>query len=372
MKKDEVIDSIRSLHDLSKAINSTLDIEEVVRMVMDKTRALMRSEKVLIYMLDSESRVLTLRNSQGFKVGEELPEEIRGAGDFDHCLVRRGRVLRIKDIVMGSGCEELTLVTRLLAGFIFAPLEVKGAVSGLIGVMNDKVKFSELELEIFCALGSQSAVAMENAGLYKRLKDGFLHTAEALAEAVGSRDPYTGGHTRRVVEYSLLIADALKLPPGERETLMLAATLHDIGKIGIEDSILGKGCALTTGETDVMKLHPEIGAKILSHVDEMRDVISGVRHHHEKYDGSGYPDGLSGEAIPLMARIIAIGDAFDALTTERPYSSAVDRGSACFELELSGGTHFDPHLVAVFCRQIREGMMEAGSVSPSPPSAVIR
>ncbi len=366
MKKEQVIDSIRSLHDLSKAINSTLDIEEVVRMVMEKTGALMRSEKVLIYMLDSERGALTLRNSLGFQDGDELPEEIRGVRGLDHCLMRRGRGIRVKDILARSGCEENTLIISILSGFIFAPLEVKGEVTGLIGVMNEKLTFSELELEIFCALGSQSAVAMENAGLYKRLKDGFLHTAEALAEAVGSRDPYTGGHTRRVVEYSLLIADALNMPPGERETLWLAATLHDIGKIGIEDSILGKGCALTGDETEVMKLHPEIGAKILSHVDEMRDVISGVRHHHEKYDGSGYPDGLSGEAIPLMARIIAIGDAFDALTTERPYSSAVDRGSACFELELSGGTHFDPLLVAVFCKKIREEMMEVERASLHP------
>ena len=371
MKKDEVIASIRSLHDLSKAINSTLDIEEVVGMVMEKTIALMRSDKVVIYMLDSESGALTLRNLLGFQEGDKPPVKIQGVGDFDHCLVRRGLVLRIEDIVSGSDLEESVFVSQSLAGFIFAPLEVKGELTGLIGVMSEQLTFSELELEIFCALGSQSAVAMENAALYQRVKDGFLHTAEALAEAVGRRDPYTGGHTRRVVEYSLLIADALKMPPEERETLGLAATLHDIGKIGIEDAILGKDTALTTEEAEMMKFHPDIGAKILSHVEEMRGVISGVRHHHEKFDGSGYPDGLSGDAIPLMARIIAIGDAFDALTTERPYRSAVDRGSACVELELSVGSHFDPCLVAIFCEKIREGVIDGNSAPPPSTGSVI-
>ncbi len=238
------------------------------------------------------------------------------------------------------------------ADMVFAPIEIKGEAYGLLGVTDGKERFSEIELEIFCALGSQSAVAMENANLYRRLKDTFLHTAEALAEAVNSRDPYTGGHVRRVEGYSLTLAGPLGLSAIEGENLRLAAIMHDIGKIGVDDAILRKGGDLTAEEEAVMRRHPEIGARILGLVDEMKDVIPGVRHHHERFDGGGYPDGLKGKNIPLEARIIAITDAYDALTTERPYRGAVEKEEALHRLREGSWTHFDPFLVEIFCEEM--------------------
>ncbi len=231
---------------------------------------------------------------------------------------------------------------------LFAPLEVQGETYGLLGVAGRSESFSQIELEIFCCIGSQAAVSMENASLHARLHSTFLHTAEALAEAINSRDPYTGGHTRRVQKYSLLLADSLDLTAEEKQTLCLAATLHDIGKIGIDDNILKKGGKLTTEEKRVMNNHPRIGANILQYVDEMQEVVPGVLHHHEWFDGSGYPDGLAGEQIPLQARIIAIADAFDALTTDRPYRKATHTEEAIRVLELDAGNHFDPALLGIF------------------------
>lgn len=352
MNKSEVIDSLRSLHDLSKAINSTLDIDEVVEEVLLKTSALMDSEEVMIALLENEKRVLTVHSYLSPGSREPQVKVFDRVKSFDHCLVHKGRVITMKEIVPKEDYDLYIEKMPQLADMVFAPLEIKGEAYGLIGILNGKKKFSTMKLEIFCSLGSQAAVAMENANLYKRLKLGFFHTAEALAEAINSRDPYTGGHARRVKDYSELIALALEMDEVEREKLSLASILHDIGKIGIDDAILRKGGALSAKEKLIMKEHPVIGAKILGHIEEMSEVIKGVCFHHERFDGAGYPEGLKGEEIPLYARIIAVADAYDALTTDRPYRKAIDKGAACEKLKKAAGTHFDPALVGPLCRQV--------------------
>jgi HD-GYP domain-containing protein (c-di-GMP phosphodiesterase class II) len=350
----EVIDSLRTLHDLSKAINSTLDIEEVVAMLMEKTSRLMRSDRVLLLLLDRQKRGLTVHSTYGFEEGELRVKRFRNVEPFDHCIVHKGTVITLKEIVPEDDYSELVYDMPFLADMVFAPLEVRGEAYGLIGVMGGKRSFTRVEIEIFCALGSQSAVAMENANLYGRLKNAFLHTAESLAEAVNSRDPYTGGHTRRVAEYSLLIAEGLGLSDEEKEMLKFSSILHDIGKIGIDDAILRKGGVLTEEEALKMREHPAIGARILGMVEEMKDVIPGVFLHHEWFDGSGYPKGLKGEEIPLQARIIAIADAYDALTTDRPYRKALDKNSAFEEVAGGSGAQFDSSLVEIFRRILIE------------------
>lgn len=349
MNKDDIIASLRSLHDLSKAINSTLDIDEVISQILDKASVLMGSDEAAVLLSSGDKTTLTLR---GYLApgSEETPPitTIERVRSFDNCIVRKGTVISFREIVPGDDYYRHIAKMPLLAEMVFAPLEIKGEACGLLGIRGGKEGFSKIELEIFCSLGSQAAIAIENANLYKRLKDTFLHTAEALAEAVGSRDPYTGGHTRRVVEYSLRIAGAIGISERERQSLKLAAILHDIGKIGIDDAILRKGGALAKEEEAVMRKHPEIGARILGHVEEMYYVIPGVCYHHEWFDGTGYPEGFKGEEIPLAARVIAVADAFDALTTDRPYRKAITRDAACEELSKGAGTHYDPSLVEAF------------------------
>lgn len=348
MQGKEIVESLRSLHDLSKAINSSLHPTEVADMICHKTAGLMQSDKVLLLLLDKEKSILSVHNHLGFE-DDELPVlKFHDIRSFEHCLVHKGTVISMTEVLAGQEQGKIRQAMPFLFDMFFAPLEVKGEVSGLLGVSGEPHEFSIIELEIFCSIGSQAAVALENANLYQRLRGTFLHTAEALAEAVSSRDPYTGGHTRRVQAYALHMAQALNLPDNEKDTLRLAAILHDIGKIGINDAILRKGEALTDEEKQEMRKHPEIGAHILSFVDEMREVIPGVGHHHEWFDGSGYPDGLKGKDIPLIARIISIADAFDALTTDRPYRKSAEPVEACIMLEKYAGSHFDPELLEIF------------------------
>jgi len=348
LKDKNIIESLRSLHDLSKAINSTLQIGEVVAMILDQTAKLMKAERVLILLLDKEKKELTVHSSLGFREKELPVKHFRNIRSFDHCIVHKGTVISIGEVLPNEKYKEFSAMMPGLMKMFFAPLEIKGEAYGLLGISGEQRNYSQVELEIFCSLGSQAAVAMENANLYKRLQAVFLHTAEALAEAIDSRDPYTGGHTRRVQKYSLLLAHSLGLTRDAREALRLAAILHDIGKIGIDDAILRKKGALSQEEKAAMRTHPDIGAKILAHVEEMGDVIPGVRHHHEWFDGSGYPDSLKGEEIPIHARIISIVDAFDALTTDGPYRKALTEKKALSKMEKGSGSHFDPNLLKTF------------------------
>ncbi len=354
MDETKIIDSLRSLHDLSKTINSTLNIKEVEGMVMEKTSQLMKSGRVMILCLDRKEKVLNVHRTLGFDEKELWLKKFHNVQPFDHCLVHKGKVITVEEVLPEADYREFLKSMPFLSDMVFAPLEIKGEAVGLLGVSDHKHGFSKIGLEIFCSLGSQAAVAMENANLYRKLKEAFLQTAEALAEAVNSRDPYTGGHVKRVVGYSLKLAESLDLSDKETEDVRLAAILHDIGKIGIDDAILRKGGALDTNEKAAMKEHPAIGARILEHIEEMEGVIRGVRHHHEQFDGSGYPDKLKGEEIPFQARIIAITDAFDAITTDRPYSKAIAKSDALRKLRENGGSHFDPSLVENFCRAMDE------------------
>lgn len=345
---ETIIRSIRTLHDLPKAINSTLDITRVEEMLLQKTSQLMGSAKVVILLLDEEKRSLTIHNAFGFEPSELPPARFEDIHPFDHCIVHKGSVITLEEVLSQQDQRLLQSTCPQLLEMLFAPLEIQGKAYGLLGVVGSEQNFSKIELEIFCSIVSQAAVAMENAGLHERLHSTFVHTAEALAEAINSRDPYTGGHTRRVRNYALQLAETLGLNIEEKNALRLAAILHDIGKIGIDDAILRKVDRLTAEEKRKMNDHPRIGAKILGYVEEMKEVIPGVLHHHEWFDGSGYPDGLAGEQIPLQARIIASADAFDALTTDRPYRKASPAVEALDILALDGGSHFDPELLAIF------------------------
>jgi HD-GYP domain-containing protein (c-di-GMP phosphodiesterase class II) len=234
---------------------------------------------------------------------------------------------------------------------ICVPLKSKEKVIGVLQVINKKYDFfDEEDKEALIALANQVAIAIENADLYQEVKEAFYCTAMALAEAIEKRDPYTGGHTKRVMDYSITIGKAMGLSKRELENLELAAILHDVGKIGVKDDILLKRGRLSPEELEEMIRHTKYGAEILNHLRHLRDVALGVKGHHERFDGKGYPDSLSGEEIPLIARIIAVADSFDAMTSDRPYRKAVDLERAFEELKNNMGTQFDRKVVEAFIR----------------------
>ncbi len=181
----------------------------------------------------------------------------------------------------------------------------------------------------------------------------FINSVRMLAAAIDAKDPYTRGHSERVARYSIAIGKNLALPEPEMRNLRISALLHDVGKIGIDDRILRKPGALNDEEFELMKHHPAKGAAIMSGVAQLIDIIPGMKYHHEKWSGGGYPDGLEGEQIPMQARIVAIADTFDAMTTNRPYQKAMELGYVVEKIKSFAGTRFDPRVVDAFVQAVK-------------------
>ena len=198
-------------------------------------------------------------------------------------------------------------------------------------------------------------LARRSFELYTKMRKVYLDTIRALAAAIDAKDPYTKGHSERVAEISVALAQELNLSDRDIESIEYTALLHDIGKIGIADNILGKNSSLTNKEFDKIKEHTVMGAKIIEPVDFLKNSYKAIYHHHEKYNGKGYPDGIKSENIPILARIIAVADAYDAMGSDRPYRKKFNKDKILKELKDQSGKQFDPKvvkaLISVFDRE---------------------
>src|SRR5688500_4338003 len=208
--------------------------------------------------------------------------------------------------------------------------------------------FNSMSSAIEISIDQLKKAAQENHNL-------FINSIRMLAAAIDAKDPYTRGHSERVARYSIAIGKNLVLNERDMKNLRISALLHDVGKIGIDDRILRKPGALSDDEFEVMKGHPVKGAAIMSGVAQLTDCIPGMKYHHEKWSGGGYPDGLEGEQIPMQARIVAIADTFDAMTTNRPYQKAMEIGYVVEKIKSFGGTRFDPRVVDAFVNAVKRG-----------------
>jgi putative nucleotidyltransferase with HDIG domain len=217
--------------------------------------------------------------------------------------------------------------------------------------------FTMDDLHLADALAANVSAGIECAQLMRKQRDLFLNTITVLAQAVEMKDEYTGGHTYRVTAYSLMLAERLNLPAADVDLIRIGAPLHDIGKIGIPDSILTKPERLTPEEFEVMKTHTVKGAEIVATVPDLRPIIPIVRSHHERWDGKGYPDGLGGELISPLARVVALADAFDAMTSDRPYRKGMPAEVAFAEFVKQSARQFDPVYATAFV-EIKDSIME--------------
>ena len=218
--------------------------------------------------------------------------------------------------------------------------------------------FTKDDLYLADALAAHVSAGIESAQLLRKQRELFYATITMLAQAVEMRDEYTGNHTQRVTEYSFMLAQRMDLPADQLNWIRLGTPLHDIGKIGIDDKILKKEGKLTNEEFEIMKTHTTIGAKLLEQVPDLAPVIPITRSHHERWDGKGYPDRLGGEQIPLLARIVAVADAFDAITTKRCYKDPMPPEAAFAEIEKCKGKQFDPIAANAFLA-IRSQIVQA-------------
>jgi len=264
-------------------------------------------------------------------------------------VVRTGKPLIVNDVSRSANFHKIIDDTT---GFntkslVCAPLSLHHKILGVIEVLNkrDGSLFGEEDMESVLSVANTAAMAIENTRLHDTVLDAYKDTVSALSAAIDSKDSHMRGHSQRVMEYSLETGAALFLSPEEMETLEYASLLHDIGKIAIDSSILNKSGPLTAGEWEIMHAHPVIGAELLKEVPFLEKASEMVLYHHEKYDGTGYPDGLKGEEIPIGARIIAVAEAFDTMTIDTSYRSALSIEETIKELNDCAGTYFCPRAV---------------------------
>ena len=243
--------------------------------------------------------------------------------------------------------------------FIAAPVVLLRGLSGVV-VAADKANgdFEDDDVQTLIHIGSQASVAVENAELRQKLQNAYLATVSVLADAMEAKDPYTRGHCEMVSRFARLIAQRLELPARERSIVGYAALLHDIGKIGVSDGILNKPTALLPEERDLVRSHVRVGHDLIRHVPALSLVADAVLHHHEWFDGSGYPDGLRGDEIPIASRIVCVVDSYGAMITRRSYKEAYGEDYARSELLRCAGSQFDPGIVEAFSRILDDPLPE--------------
>jgi HD-GYP domain-containing protein (c-di-GMP phosphodiesterase class II) len=355
-ESDKLVQLI-TLIELTSLINSTLDTREIRKRAIEAATKLVSAEAGSLLIIDKETGELFFEVALGEK-GEKMKEiRLKKGEGIAGWVAENGKPVIIHDVqsdprFFKDADSKSKFVTK---DMICVPVKTKDRILGVLQAINKKSdSFDNDDMEILGALANQVAVAIENANLYEELRDTFYGTSQALAETIEKRDPYTGGHTKRVMNYSLAIGRTMGLNKEELENLKLSAILHDIGKIGVRDNVLLKEGRLDQTELEAMNMHPKYGSEILSHVKQLKDVIPGMKGHHEKYDGTGYPDGIKGEEIPLSARIIAVADTFDAMTTDRSYRKALTPDAAFEELRRYAYKQFDPAVVEAFFRAWKE------------------
>jgi len=253
--------------------------------------------------------------------------------------------------------------TATIGPLAIVPLRSEEGALGILGVHRLRGAgrpFTASEVRLLQGIAEIGGTALRRVGLYRTLEDAYIQMVLALARTVDARDRYTAGHSERMAAYAEVVAQEVGCRPDEVRDIRWAALLHDIGKLGIPDHILKKPGPLTEAEWGVMRQHPTIGEDILRSAERMGAVASIVRSHQERWDGSGYPDGLRGPEIPLGARILAVVDAYTAMTETRLYRRARSQAAALRELRRCAGTAFDPDIVAAFCRLARAGALPGG------------
>src|SRR4030042_1425546 len=313
---EEKTERLALLSRLGQILNSTLEHHEVRRRAMEAATQLMEAEVGSLLLIDEEKSQLYFGVALGDqeetikKITLNIGEGIAGWGaqNGDPLIVNAPE----KDSRFFRGVDERTeFKTR---NIICVPVKVKERTIGVLEAINKKEgeEFDEEDLSLFASLADQVAIALDNARLYQELEEMFFQTAESLADAIEKRDPYTGGHTRRVTMYSLATAKHLPLKPMEMKWLKISAVLHDIGKIGIDDQTLRNPDRLNPEKYNAIKQHADMGVEIINHIKQLRNIIPGVKYHHEQLDGTGYSEGLKGEKIPIIAKIVAVADHYDA------------------------------------------------------------
>lgn len=354
---DEDRTKLIHLPGISAALNSSLDTNQVLLSVIDTINNL----------IDAERSVLMMRDEKGelaFKLGRTREMETLSKDDLTisrsvltQVLEQRGPVLTTNAQEDPRFVDQSSVILHNLRSILCVPLIVKDEIIGVIFSDNKSQagKFGNMDQNLLMGIAHQAAVAIQNANLFEQLKQsnielqiGYNNTLEGWARALELRDNETQGHTQRVTQMTIELAKYMKIEMDQLIQIRRGALLHDIGKMGIPDGILNKPGHLSLEERAVMEKHPEYARELISQIDFLKPAVDIPYSHHEHWDGTGYPLGLKGEDIPFSARIFAVVDVWDAMTTDRPYRKALAEEDVLAYIQEKSGVYFDPQVVKAF------------------------
>ena len=356
MDIDNLIMMLASIHEFGVAATGLLSKEEVSKIVVDTACSIIHSDAASLMLINSENE-LYIVSSKGLSETIKKETKIKMGDGIAGRVASTGRYIFVENIETDVRFLRPNDNDRYVSkSFISVPLKVKSKVVGVLNINSptNKKQFTDRDLKLITILADQAALRLDNIELFNNLQAFYFEMVQTLARAIDAKDEYTHDHADRARKYAKEIAVKMNLPHTIVRNIEYAALMHDIGKIGIADNILLKKDKLTEKELDILKTHPIIGNKILAPVKFLSSVAPMVLYHQEWYDGSGYPEGLEKEEIPLGARIVAVIDAYDAMTSDRPYRKALPVKVAVEELKKGSGIQFDPKIVDIFIDILKE------------------
>jgi PAS domain S-box-containing protein len=347
------METLKVIHEIDLSILSSLEPQEILETAIRNIARIIPCDRAEAMLLDAERHGFSRITDNGQGCDSLLPVADTLAAD----VIATGRPHSVPDLREREGLrqEEAGLLQTGILSLIRAPLIAKGNAIGVLGVASRRpASFTPENLATLEQLAGLIGVAFENTRLLTDLQELFIGTVKSLSRAIDAKSSWTAGHSERVTKYALLLGKELGFSDHMLRDLELVGLLHDVGKLGTFDVILDKNGKLTADEYEDIKQHPCRGAELLRPIKQLKHIIPGVMHHHERFDGKGYPDGLKGGQIPDMARILAVADAFDAMTGWRPYRKTFHQNEAIEELLRCSGSQFDPVYAQNFVSALRK------------------
>jgi HD-GYP domain-containing protein (c-di-GMP phosphodiesterase class II) len=345
-----------SVTELSKALCSASDLEGILSMIIEKGLELVNAKTGSLMLIDTETNYMTIKSAKG--IPEKIQKKVRvKIGDgISGFVAQTGEPLLIKDIENAGRFSKKSSNKYETSSLITVPLKIKDRIIGVFNINNKKTgdSFSDDDLELITLLAVYAAISIETAKLQENLSKSVVNVVKLATNALEAKDAYTAGHSERVTEFGTEIARYMGCSEDQIETIRQAGLLHDIGKIGISDAILLKPSRLTDEEFEIIKTHPAIGYAIVSPMNIDFEIREAVLHHHERYDGRGYPDGQKGEEISIEARILCVADSFDAMTSTRAYRKSLANNIVVKELIRCSNSQFDPDVASAFLEILKE------------------